>query len=277
MPDASGSPPFFAFFCLEIIPPRRYNKGMKKKLLFASIFVLAAVTSAFAQLPPSFSTEWEEEALRGLEAGKIVIRNIQRCKNISIKSGINPYADKVIKTATDINANYLAEIIYRMPKQGNEDIIDQAVKIFEDIALYKDIIYSDEKKGSQRNLFPLVEQRFRNDAPGLIQIGSHLKMDMLSPYDSQLQIEWGPAGFFFQQKNVSALMWRSFKAVKEENMIAAICCFEWNGDYYVYALGGLRAPRIPFVIAEIERQFIGRIEDFTVFYINKFNIKKDKR
>ena len=248
---------------------------MKKQLFLAALFALALpiILSAQSQAP-SFSIGWGDKELSGLEQGKILIRNIQRCKNISVKSGVNPCLDKVIKTAADANANYLAEIIYRMPKSGNEGVIDQAVKIFEDINLYKQIIYSDEKKGFQRNLFPLVEQRFRNDAPGQIQIGSRLKMDMLSEYDSELQIEWGPDGFFFQQKNVSPLMWRSFKAVKEENMIAGICCFEWDGYYYVYALGGLRAPRVPIIINEIERQFIGRIEDFTVFYIRKFNIKQ---
>ena len=225
-------------------------------------------------LPPAFSTNLEPEALAGLEQGKIVIRNIQRCKNVAIREGFNTYVDKVLKTADDINANYLAEIIYRMPKAGNEDIISQAIKIFEDINLYKEIIYSDEKKGNQRNLFPLVEERFRNNKPGWIQVGSHLKMDMLSPYDSELQIEWGDAGFFFKQKNVTALTWRSIKAIKEENMIAGICCFEWGDSYYVYALGGLRAPRIPFIMTEVERQFIGRIEDFTVFYINRFKIKR---
>lgn len=253
---------------------------MKKRLSRAVIFALLSLALAapmFSQsfsLPPSFASEWKKKEIKELQEGKIVIRNIRKAKHTSLNEGINVYADKVLKIAKDINANYLAEIIYKMPKSSNKNIIDQAVKIFEDINLYKEIIYSDEKKGSSRNLFPLVEQRFRNDAPGYIQIGSHLKMDMLSAYDSELEIEWGKDGFFFHQLNVTPLMWKSFKAVKEGNMIAGICCFEWNNDYYVYALGGIRAPRIPFVIAEIERQFIGRIEDFTVFYIKRFDIKQ---
>ncbi len=251
---------------------------MKKRLLsaaFSAIIALQFAAPNFAQgspLPPSFASEWKRDELKKLESGKIVIRNIKKCKNISLKKGINPYADKTIDHAQNMNANYLAEIIYKMPKASNKSVIEQAVKVFEDINLYKEIIYTDEKKGSSRNLFPLVEERFRNDKEGWIKIGSHLRMDMLSAYDSELEIEWGAPGFFFKQQNVTPLMWKSFKAVKEGNMIAGICCFEWDGDYYVYALGGVRAPRIPFVIAEIERQFIGRIEDFTVFYINKFEI-----
>ena len=248
---------------------------MKKIAALKIIFMAAFLAASYAQeFPPAFSTELKPEELSDLAEGKIVIRNIQKCKNISIQKGLNPYVDKVIDVAEVINANYLAEIIYKMPKAGNDGIIEQAVEIFEDINLYKEIIYSDEKKGFNRNLFPMVEQLYRNDRPGYIQIGSHLKMDMLSDYNSELEIEWGADGFFFHQKNTTPLMWRSFKAVKEENMIAGICCFEWNGEYYVYALGGIRAPRIPFVIAEIERQFIGRIEDFTVFYIKRFKIKR---
>ena len=248
---------------------------MKKTVFLAALLSLASIFSMAAQeLPPSFAEEWGDKEKIGLEQGKIIIRNIKKCKNISIKKGINSCVDKVINCAEKINANYLAEIIYKMPKRGNENIIEQAVKIFEDVNLYKDIIYSDEKKGKSRALFPLVEQRFKNNKNGYIQIGSHLRMDMLSAYDSELEIEWGADGFFFHQQNVTPLMWKSFKAVKDGNMIAGICCFEWNDEYYVYALGGVRAPRIPFVIAEIERQFIGRIEDFTVFYIKKFDIKR---
>ena len=248
---------------------------MKKSLLFAALAALTFLQSAFSQnLPPYFSEEWGETEKTGLQQGKIIIRNIQKCKNISLQKGINPYVDKVINVAEKINANYLAEIIYKMPKEGNESIINQAVTVFEDINLYKEIIYTDEKKGKSCPLFPLVEERFRKDADYWIQIGSHIKMDMLSEYDSELEIEWGAPGFFFKQQNKTPLYWKSFKAVKEGNMIAAICCFEWSGEYYVYALGGVRAPRIPFVIAEIERQFIGRIEDFTVFYIKRFKIKR---
>ncbi len=254
--------------------------SMKKRLLpaaFAALLSFALAAPMFAQdssLPPSFASEWKQKEIKELQEGKIVIRNIRKAKHTTLNDGVNIYADKVLKIARDINANYLAEIIYKMPKDSNKSIIGQAVKIFEDINLYKDIIYTDEKKESSKNLFPLVEQRFRNDKPGYIQIGSHLKMDMLSDYDSELEIEWGKDGFFFHQQNVTPLMWKSIKAVKAGNMIAGICCFEWNNEYYVYALGGIRAPRIPFVIAEIERQFIGRIEDFTVFYIKKFEIKQ---
>lgn len=209
-----------------------------------------------------------------MASGKIVIRNIRKCKNISLQNGVNPYADKAIQLAKSVDANYLAEIVYKMPKNENQNAIEQAIKIFEDINLYKEIIYTDEKKGKSRILFPLVEGRFRNDGPNWIQIGSHIKMDMLSAYDSELRIEWGQDGFYFTQQNVTPLMWKSFKAVKERNMIAGIACFEWDDDYYVYALGGLRAPRVPLIIAEVERQFIGRIQDFTIFYINKFNIKQ---
>lgn len=256
---------------------------MIKRLLsaaFSAIIALQFAAPIFAQgspLPPSFASEWKQKEIKNLQDGKIVIRNIRKVKNASLNEGINVYADKVLKIAKDINANYLAEIIYKMPKSSNQSIISQAVKIFEDINLYKEIIYTDEKKESSKNLFPLVEQTYRNDAQGYIQIGSHLKMDMLSDYNSELEIEWGNDGFYFHQKNVTPLMWKSLKAVKAGNMIAGICCFEWNDEYYVYALGGIRAPRIPFVIAEIERQFIGRIEDFTVFYIKKFNIKQEKR
>ncbi|MBQ7620131.1 MAG: hypothetical protein IJS51_08395 [Treponema sp.] len=90
---------------------------MKKHTLVAAFFVMATLTRAFAQLPPSFSSEWGDVEKNGLQEGKIIIRNIQRCKNISIQKGLNPCVDKVIDVAEKIDANYLAEIIYKMPKK----------------------------------------------------------------------------------------------------------------------------------------------------------------
>lgn len=246
--------------------------NMKRTFFFAIIFL---ATLAFAQTQSQlFNGTWKKEEIENLQKGEIVIRNIRKAKKISLNHGANPHADKVIKTIDDLDPVYLAEIIYKMPKAGNENIVQQAVTIFSDISLYKEIIYTDERKGKACPLFPEAEVKERQDTPAKIRIATHLQMDMLSDYDSELIIKNDANGFFFEQRNKTPLKWKSFTAVKSENMRAAICCFEFGGEYYVYALGGIKAPRIPFVLKEIERQFIGRIKDFTVFYIKKFNIKR---
>lgn len=254
----------FAFFVIIEI--------MKKNLFFLLVAFLAS--NIFAQqIELPFNSSWSEKEIENLENGEIVIRNIKKSKRISILPGTNKYSDEMLENFEQLDPSYLAEIIYKMPKRGNESIINQAVQIFSDTDLYKEIIYSDEKKGKERPLFPKAEIKERNDSDGEIRIATNLRMDMLSSYDSELIIK-SDDGFFFEQHNTTPLKWRSFTAVKSGKMVASICCFEHGENYYVYALGGIKAPRIPLVLYEIERQFIGRIEDFTVFYINRFKINR---
>lgn len=245
-----------------------------KKNLFSVILMFFALNFFAQQIEFPFDSSWNKNEIRDLESGKIVIRNIKRSRGISILQGTNKHSDAMLKNFEMLDPSYLAEIIYKMPKHGNEGIFKQAVQIFSDINLYKEIIYSDEKKGKQRPLFPEAEVLQRTDSNGEIRIATNLRMDMLSSYDSELVIKNDADGFFFEQHNTQPLKWRSITAVKSEKMVASICCFEYGESYYVYALGGIKAPRIPFLIYEIDRQFIGRIEDFTVFYINRFNIKR---
>lgn len=249
---------------------------MKKSAfsVFCALIAFFASNVCAQQVGFPFNSSWSETEIEDLENGKIVIRNIKKSKRISILRGTNKYTDEMLDNFEQLEPSYLAEIIYKMPKRGNESVIDQAVRIFSDIDLYKEIIYSDEKKGKRRPLFPKAEIRERTVSDSEIRIATNLRMDMLSSYDSELVIKSDGDGFFFEQHNTEPLKWRSFTAVKSGKMVASICCFEHGGQYYVYALGGIKAPRIPFVLYEIDRQFIGRIEDFTVFYIERFEIRR---
>lgn len=245
-----------------------------KRILFSALVAFLASNIFAQQIAFPFNSSWSEKEIEDLENGKIVIRNIKKSKKISILLGTNKYSDEMLDNFEQLDPSYLAEIIYKMPKRGNESIIKQAVEIFSDIGLYKEIIYSDEKKGKERSLFPKAEIKERTDSNGEIRIATSLRMDMLSGYDSELLIKSDDDGFYFEQHNTEPLKWHSFTAVKSGKMVASICCFEHGENYYVYALGGIKAPRIPLVLYEIDRQFIGRIEDFTVFYIERFKINR---
>lgn len=247
-----------------------------KKILFLALCI-ASFSFAISQETANesiFDSTWSAKETASLGRGEIVIRNISRMKRRSIKNGISPFVDEMIRDFEEVNPNYLAEIIYKMPSEKNDSVIEQAMDIFSDISLYNEIIYTDEKKGKSTSLFPLVELKEREDSPGEIRIASHLRMDMLSEYDSELVIKNSDDEFFFEQRNTTSLKWHSITAVGAQKMVAGICCFKYGDSYYVYALGGIRAPRIPLVIGEIDRQFLGRIEDFTVFYIDRFDIAR---
>lgn len=223
-----------------------------------------------------FNSLITDEELVQLEAGQIVIRNIQNKKNMCMRRGIGSYPDELLDMFTELDPGYLAEVIYMFPVEGNSDasIIGQADAIFSDWPLYKEVIYTDEDTGKSKHLFPEAELVKRTDLYRWKSIWTHVKMDFLAPYDTELIIKTTDDTFFFSQINQEPMKFKFVTAVKPKNMQAAICCFKYRGNWFVYALGGVKAPKIPFVRAKIDHQFIGRIEDFTVFYIARFDIKR---
>ncbi len=243
-------------------------------LLAASMLPAAMPKISRASFP--FNGLISDDDLQKLEAGEIVIRNIKDRKNMCMTRGLCPYADEILDMFTTLNPGYLAEILYMFPVEGNSDdsIIGQSDAIFSDWPLYKEVIYTDEDTGKSKHLFPEAELVRRTDRYRWKSIWTHVKMDFLAPYDTELIIKTTDDTFFFSQINQEAMKYKFVTAVKPRNMQAAICCFKYRDNWFVYALGGVKAPVIPFVRNKIDHQFIGRIEDFTVFYINRFDIKR---
>lgn len=244
-------------------------------LLFAAGLLPAATLGPNRRLFP-FNELISDEELSRLEAGEIVIRNIRDRKNMCMRRGISDYPDEILDMFTELNPGYLAEILYMFPEEGNSDesVISQSDAIFSDWPLYKEVIYTDEDTGKSKPLFPEAELVKRTDGYRWKSIWTHVKMDFLAPYDTELIIKTTDDTFFFSQINQEAMKYKFVTAVKPKNMQAAICCFKFRGNWFVYALGGVKAPVIPFVRNKIDHQFIGRIEDFTVFYIKRFDIKR---
>ena len=255
---------------------------MNKKILIlvTGMILVAGLLPAAASKPNRrlypFNELISDDDLRKLEAGEIVIRNIKDRKNMCMRKGIGDYSDEILTMFNKLNPGYLAEILYMFPEEGNSDesIISQADAIFSDWPLYKEVIYTDEDTGKSKPLFPEAELVKRTDGYRWKSIWTHVKMDFLAPYDTELIIKTTDDTFFFSQINQEAMKYKFVTAVKPKNMQAAICCFKFRGNWFVYALGGVKAPVIPFVRNKIDHQFIGRIEDFTVFYINRFDIKR---
>lgn len=244
-------------------------------LLMATSLFAAAASKPNRRLFP-FNELISDDDLAKLEAGEIVIRNIRDRKNMCMRKGIGSYSDEILEMFDTLNPGYLAEILYMFPEEGNSDesIISQADAIFSDWPLYKEVIYTDDDTGESKPLFPVAELIKRTDRYRWKSIWTHVKMDFLAPYDTELIIKTTPSTFFFSQINQDAMKYKFVTAIKPKNMQAAICCFKFRGNWFVYALGGVRAPVIPFIRNKIDHQFIGRIEDFTVFYINRFDIKR---
>lgn len=245
---------------------------MRKILSLFAVLGLAA--SLFAETLPSFTEKWSDEEISLLQNGSFVIRNIKRVKKISIQSGTNAAVDKMLSVFEETNPNYLAEIIYKLPVAGNEQIFDQAARIFSDPALYREIIYTDEREDLVQPLFNEVDIHEQSTSGNSTYSTATLKLDMLSDFDVELITQKDEDSFFFLMNNTTPIKWKSLNAVKPKKLLAVVTAFICDGSYYVYALSGVRAPKIPILWREIDYQFMTRINGFSLFFLNKFDIKR---
>lgn len=250
-----------------------YILAAMRAFFMAAVFLIGSLVFAGERYP--FSDGLAEDELCELEAGTIVVRNIRTINKATMLRGVDSFADSLLDMFTELKPTYLAEIMYMVPIAGNANVIEQAVQVFSDYTLYKQVIYKDGDDDEGRPLFPEADLIQRVDGDNLITIDTRVRMDMLSPYNTQLVIKYSDDTFFFSQINQEPMKLGFITAVKPTKMQAAICCFQYGENWFVYALGGVKAPRIPLVRKMIEHQFISRIEDFTTFYIGRFDFTRE--
>ncbi len=253
---------------------RKFCDIWKKIVILILLFGLVDFFAFGSETFP-FNSNLSQSELEKLNDGGIVLRNIGTIKKICMEENVCQYSDEILRMFRDLNPSYLAEIIYKIPLENNSDLIEQAQKIFSDYSLYREIIYTDDYNGERCNLFRKSELIDFSEENSIKVMNLDVRMDMLSEFKAQLLLKEREGEFFFSQINQSPLKWKFITAVGTKKMRAGICCFQNDGFWYVYALGGIKAPRIPFITKEIDHQFIGRIQDFAVFYIQKFNINLD--
>ena len=117
-----------------------YTFSDMKKIYFSVVWFFSVVIFSLhsAQLP--FDGTLSQKELDDLTGGKILVRTIDKYKNMSIKSS-NKGAEKLRAEIKDLNPNYLAEVIQVKPYKGNEDLIRKFRGALEDISSYAGIQY----------------------------------------------------------------------------------------------------------------------------------------
>ena len=221
-----------------------------------------------------FNEKLSDDDFATLERGQILIRNIQYTKNICILPGISPQTDEILDILQKLRPQYLAEIMYKIPYEGNEQLLEQVEQVFLDIPLYKKIrYYPDFYDGAECPLFSTADELERTTVQDRILIKALFAMDPFSVYHAELTVKRTENSFLFTQTNKDKIKYQFIKMVSPDKMKAAIAVVHTGNYWFVYAAGGVNAPRIPFLKRRLEAAFIGRIRDFSKFYINLLDLE----
>ena len=237
---------------------------MKKILSFIAFALSGAALSA---LP--FNSKLSPSDLEKVNNGEIVIRNIDKYKNISIKA--DNYAVKtMLEQIDDLDPNYLAEIIQVRPYEGNEDLIEKLNNVCSDIPSYAGIPYWSVRHQRYWDLYKTAELFQTNKISDTkTQYNADLYMEPFGTIHSPITIEKTNEYFIYSNTNNNTLSVKGISCIKKRNMKSMIILFRDGDNWILYGIGGCKAPKIAMFQERIETSFINRIKTFCNFVFEK--------
>lgn len=248
---------------------------MKYLKFFTIIFFSFSTTLLFSSnFSDMFNKKITQDELQRLEQGEIVIRNIGTIRKLSLTESNNDLIKKVQKELIDRNPNYLAEIIKVVPKEGNENLIQQVFEGINDIESYTEIPYFSER---QQKWYDLYDSVVINSTSGTENNKINEYSVEMTPFgiiDISAELEKTDNSLYFSMINKNKVIYeyKNITCIKPEKMYSSIVLFEYNNYYILYGIGALNAPSIFFLQDRIETAFIGRMKYFCKYMFEQINI-----
>lgn len=237
-----------------------------KKNIFSFVIFIFFVANSFC-LP--FNSKLSENELKKIESGEVLIKNINNYNNISISSE-NPAVSKLIDSVKKTDPNYLAEVIQIRPYKGNENLQQIIRNALENISDYAGIPYWSERHERYYDLYSsAVTIRTDQVDEKLTKIQAELFMEPFGTIYSPIEIEQTEDYLFYQSTNTNDLKVEGITCVRKYNMKSVIILIKDGENWILYGVGGVKAPRIPFLTQRIEVSFINRIKTFCNYIFTK--------
>ncbi len=257
----------------QYIRYKETKASMNIKTAVITVAALFAAAASVAALPPVFNTEsYTEQELQDLADGKVLIRNIDKAKNISLNP-IHPAAQRAIDTMTELKPAYLAEIIQIRPAAANETLIDDLAAALLNIEGYIGIPYYSQRAERWYDLYEDAHIQSAATEGGTTKMNAILVMEPFGDIDTDILLEKDESVLYYETVNKNKLRYYDrFTCVKPYNMKSIITVFpSADGQSYIlYALGGVDAPSIFFLRSRIETSFMNRISTFCSYFFDQF-------
>lgn len=239
---------------------------MKKQIILTSLLIFAA--NIFAN---PFNSKLTEEEKQKLEAGEILIRNIDYTKNMVFSEGVSEKGDKLLQTVKEIKPKYLAEVIQIKPYEGNENFVSVLEEMLYKVEDFTNIPYISNG-GDEYLLYDSAEILKQTKADGVTNLKVHMYMEPFADVYQDMNIyKDNDTELWYTSKNTNKLRYLDkFDCLNPEKMLITIYLFRDGDNWVFYAVGGVNAPHIPFFTDRIRRSFIRRITTFCDFIFKQF-------
>ncbi|MCR5316686.1 MAG: hypothetical protein K6E22_00520 [Treponema sp.] len=246
---------------------------MKKLILalgMALLSVLAEPVFSSDFLSCFNSSKFTKEQIQDLKEGKVVIRNLKSPLESGLKTS-NIYANKFLKELKATSPTHFAEIMQVRPYKGNENLIAQLANLVTDIKSYRQIPYYTERHGAWAAMFTKAEVVSVSRGNLTSVYNAVFRMPPFAEFDAQVSTTQIGDTLYFATKNKGKIEYKIFDAVKPEKMECGLVLFR-EGDYWIlYGAGAVKTNGSPFVKKRVNRAFVNRIKDFSMYFIKKLN------
>ena len=240
---------------------------MKKILIFLMICLLPSLF--FAE---TFNKKLTDEEREYLSTGKVLIKNINYEKNISLEKGLSPLADQLLDTIDKLNPKYLAEVIQVRPYDGNENFDDLLHDILYNVQDYAGIPYYSERAEAWYDLYEWAKIVDVQVDDGKTTMQAQMMMEPFDIVEETITIDQSDDMILYVAQNENKLRYLDkFDCIWPQKMKICILLFRDGDNWIFYGIGGVNAPRIPFFTERIQTSFINRIKTFCSFIFEKFN------
>ena len=242
-----------------------------KKNVILSVLILIAITfTNAAEIDfSSFNTNLTESERQTLKEGKVVIKKLEKLKQISMCSK-NEYALDVVSQAQALKPAYLSEIINIIPYEKNENLIEKLESAIMDIEHYAGIPYWSEHNKVWVELYSSAKILSSSKTDGKTIASADLEMVPFGHFTTDIICQAKNDTLFYSSTNSSKLKYNgNITCVNPERMKSLICVYR-QGDYWImYGLGAVDAPSVFFLKDRIELSFMNRIKTFCAYFFEK--------
>lgn len=240
---------------------------MKKTLL---LILCLFFVSNFSFAEP-FNSKLTEEDLNVINSGEVLIKNINFKRNMSLNEGVNKLGDELHQKIKKLNPKYLAEIIQIKPYEGNEDLPQRLEAILKAIPDYAGIPYFSERGQTWYDLYSSAKITKEETVENITNITADFDMAPFGIVTEKIQIKKIENSLLYTALNTNKLRYHDyFDCIWPEKMLISIYLFRDGDNWILYGIGGVNAPRVPFLTKRIETSFINRIKTFCDYVFKQF-------
>lgn len=245
---------------------------MKNPALKKIFFLLIFSFSFFVSASEIFNSKMSDYEISELKNGEVLIRNIEFYKNMSLDASDNFFTEILRSKIKKLSPKYLVEVIKFIPYEGMENLPERLEYILNNVSDYVGIPYWSVESEKWYELFTYAEIKEKYEDGDKYVLKADLEMDPFDIICERIEVSRTEDSILYLALNENKLSYhKTLDCIWPQRMLIALYVFRDydSGNWVMYGIGGVRAPRFPIFHKRISVSFENRIKTLCLYFIDK--------